>query len=541
MAPEHQRPPSAAPADNDTADETPAHAARMATPHQEATHLAASPAPARAISAQKRTGDDIALESQFDELLACLSEIDAASSSSDRVASLQTWANQKKKAVTEKILSMDGPVRPSLPTMVKCTQTTQHLTASGTRTDCLLLKAIVSKIDMGFADEVIAASENLPPSDEELEVERKVNAIVAFQARIYELGQIGSPSDEDLTMAEATKKEMQGKKKELARYIEALSSMIVPTPENVAQFEDFVEDMIKETDIAFGNSDLLQAFIRRVQLPYSEMIAQRGLAVVAACDGSQAFLRTLLKVPNPQFDVTELACACFFNQTARIPLTLMLLEFVDIAPHETDLGQMTREFFEDIASEKKAIPKEDRKRRINLLRLLLNELPDYRFSMDTEGGDGQTFFTRALYEGDLELVKLIVEEPERIANVNAAKSDSTTPLIQAVLGNNPQVLKVFFETFGETVDVNQGSAHGNALDLAVNLGRDQKIVDMLKAKGAYRTGAAPPTPTAVMTPNKTTAVKVRVGPPPVFGLGSRPKPAAPAPLPPKKDSDDDDD
>ena len=239
--------------------------------------------------------------------------------------------------------------------------------------------------------------------------------------------------------------------------------------------------------------------------------------------------------------MTELACACFFNQTSRIPLTLALLEFVDISPFEEELGQMVREFFEDIASEKKAIPKEDRKRRINLLRLLLNEFSNYNFNVEEEGADGQSVFTRALYEGDLELVKLLLENKERITNINCILSDSTTPIMQATLGNNPAVVKLLFDTFGEDIDLRKVSQHGNVLDLAEGLGRDQKIIDLLKAKGASRSGAKSVSP-AVMTPSKTTKVKVRVPVPgnvQVFGLGSA-KPAPPPPPPPKKpDSDDD--
>jgi len=254
-------------------------------------------------------------------------------------------------------------------------------------------------------------------------------------------------------------------------------------------WEQFFEELVQETDVPEGNSELVSTLMERLPLDFSRLLADRGLVAMAASDGCESYLAKFLSEPQHLWDVCEVAAACFFNQSARIPLTFMLLQLVDLTPYADEIGDMLREFFVDIASDKKAIPKENRTLKMLLLRQIFVHMPWVAVDVEQEGPDGQTVFTRALNEGDVDVVELLLErEPCVITDINRKlQVDGSTALIQAVIGNHFTAVSLLFSKF-PTVDVSIRSENGNALDLAVALGRDSRIIGLLREHGAQPSG-----------------------------------------------------
>lgn len=310
---------------------------------------------------------------------------------------------------------------------------------------------------------------------------------------VRELGEIGSPSDSDLRRLEEAKSELSKRKLAVSRLMEALppaaNSTITLVEGSVEAnvFEQFLEDLVKETDTAPGNTECVLAIVDHIPINLGQVLADRGLVAMAASDSSESFFTKFLSQPNPKWDVSEVCAACFYNQSHRIPLTFIAIQFVDLAPYEDEIGEMLREFFGDIASDRRAIPRESRTCKMMLLRSLL-AMQWLNIDVEAEGADGHSIFTRALYEGDVDVIDMILEDPTRIKDINKQLDGNNTPLIHAVLGNSVPLVTRLLKEF-PTIDVSFRSSNGNAVDLAIGLSRDSRIVALLREYGAQPSGA----------------------------------------------------
>ena len=316
-----------------------------------------------------------------------------------------------------------------------------------------------------------------------------ISVITKQRAVIQTLSEKGSPSDEDLAKLEGEKKKMGELKRSSAAKLNSFSTAGVVLPAQLETAWDFIESLVKDTDLPPGNVELLGAILSHIATDYAALIEERGLAAIAACDSSITYLRQLLQVPNIRLDVVDLISSCFFNQTARIPLTLCVLQqpksVVDIEPVADDLSLMWQEFFEDVASKKRAIPREDRSGRIELLKVML-ETESVPLDVEAEGSDGQNIIFRAAVDGDKELVDLILSH-KPLSDINAKKTGDMTVFHAAIVGNDVAIVKALLSKYPE-IDVNATCESGTAMDLAVNLGRDAAIVSILKEKGVKAVG-----------------------------------------------------
>lgn len=152
------------------------------------------------------------------------------------------------------------------------------------------------------------------------------------------------------------------------------------------------------------------------------------------------------------------SAACF-SQTARIPLTAIVLDRITLDDETAaDLSPTLLEFIFDICNKKNAVPKEDRTGRDELVRLLLttpSPLPgNPRLEFDhveidakgierpTEGSSGGTLFSKACYDGDIALLRIFVELlPALAVAPSQVLSDGTTPLHMAVFSKNVDVVR----------------------------------------------------------------------------------------------------
>lgn len=327
------------------------------------------------------------------------------------------------------------------------------------------------------------------------EVIAAVEVIRATWVEMQQLGEIGSPSDEDLQKLEGVRCTLPSKKQHLATLLAlhfpvggtTMLPDIDPEGDVAKCFEQFLEDLIKETDHPEGNEKLLGALIDHLPLPYSKILADRGLVAIAASDGSEQYFSKLLSIPQHEFDIGEVCAACFYNQTCRIPLTLILLQFLDLSPYLDEVGDILREFVADIASDRRSIPRENRILKMMLLKMLMG-MSWLQLDVTAPGTDGQCILSRALYEGDLDVVELLLEDPARVRNIDDILPDGSTLLMQAVMGNSLPTVQKLFSTF-PGMDVSVRGENGNALDLAIGLSRDVKIVSLLREHGAQPSGA----------------------------------------------------
>jgi hypothetical protein len=320
-----------------------------------------------------------------------------------------------------------------------------------------------------------------------------VTEIQNRKSLIRTLCEKGSPSDEDLARIEREKQSLFTYKQQSAKKMLALTEAVIPTADQHNAFTEFLEQLIYESDSIPGNAELFRAFLSRVAMDYPTILDERGLVAVSACDGSMEYLRTMMAIPQIRFDIMDLLSSCFFNQTLRIPLALEILkhhpQVFDLATVADELQPTWQEFFEDVASTKRAMPREDRTGRLQLVERMLSLKDVVPLDIESDGNDGRSILIRAAAEGDLEVMTLLLQHCE-VQNVNEPKLAGLTVFLAAVIGNNLEVIKLLQGKF-PTLDLQVVSENGNAMDLATSLGRDKKIVDWLKANGVKATGKAP--------------------------------------------------
>eukprot|EP00744_Colponema_vietnamica_P007711 GILI01011067.1.p1 GENE.GILI01011067.1~~GILI01011067.1.p1 ORF type:complete len:1117 (+),score=281.68 GILI01011067.1:113-3352(+) len=345
------------------------------------------------------------------------------------------------------------------------------------------------------------------------EVERLVRCIGFIYvgwAKVRQCAEIGSPTDAELAVLEEARLAVATLKSTFLRALEkkhfgdpGQNATTITDPESADVIATFIEDLVKETDDTPDNVPIFDEMVGVLNLQtdafnFATQIADRGLVPLAACDGSELFLSRLLKLATNGLDAVEVVSSCFYNGLARIQVTQILFDNLTYLTLDeqamAELAPLTQEFFEDVASEKKALARENRKGRLEVLATLLDS-QQFTIDLDHEGGDHQTIVSRALYEGDMPLLKMLLGRyRQRITKPNLVKSDRMSLLMMAVIGNHPEAVALFLDNFGKAVDVNLsvpadvGAAPTTAIDLAINLDRHPKIVEILRAHGAVLTG-----------------------------------------------------
>lgn len=296
--------------------------------------------------------------------------------------------------------------------------------------------------------------------------------------------------------------------------------------DKVARFSDFFNDLILSTDIDPNNLELVRSLVdawrqRRVfplSIDLLRLSESRGLLAAACTDSSIGYLKCMLNLykippsegfwhescdapPDVDFDFNEVSCCAMYNQLHRIPLVLTLLQYTLVHKDEypslhaafvtaaQDMTHEWNEFLSDICNAKKAIPKENRQDRDNLVRLILMQPRDVLpiDAMD-EGADDQTRLSRAAKDGEAGLLQLMTEclSPEDLRElVLRVQPDKTTCLIQAVLGGKKEAAELVCKLLhdyllaGDAKRVRDIVHHkceeGSAKDLVRMLNRDVAI------------------------------------------------------------------
>jgi hypothetical protein len=258
------------------------------------------------------------------------------------------------------------------------------------------------------------------------------------------------------------------------------------------QISQLFVELVQEGDMNRpGNLDVVTALLNTVaNVDFAQIITSTRLVDLAMDRGQAKTMQALLMYKpiltqlTPEYTKMLLESCCR-NQERRCALFTALLEVAlrCSAFHSgTVLQEQWQKSFENIVSLQQSLPNEDRQELTHMLDVALGHA-FIRFSVESEGPDKQTVFSRACREGDLVTVKHLLHR-NRIHDVNLVQSDNTNALQQASARNHPDVVKCLLDApnIGHSVAyVFPGK--GTVLDIAKSLKRDPKIISMLEKFG----------------------------------------------------------
>ena len=312
---------------------------------------------------------------------------------------------------------------------------------------------------------------------------------LSLQSRIS----MGIFTDEEEAKQKETEKEILQQKRnlqaELTEKHKKKKTLYEPSDDDERDhIEALVDDLLKELDTNEENASLFRLLLECIKMDWPALCEDKGYLSSAACDGSLEYMQALLSYPNIRFDVVDVVLSSLYNQTHRIPCVTLLFRHERVLldqgleEHLDELMDAFHEFVADIASHKRSDnPKEVRTGRLQLIEKLYTH-KIIKLDICAEGdSDSQTVFSRAAFEGDHELMSLLLKL-RKAPDINRVQSNRTTALIQAVISNSVSAVALILAQSG--VDVNYVSPDGTALTMGIGLKRDLGIVQKLKSMGA---------------------------------------------------------
>ena len=265
-----------------------------------------------------------------------------------------------------------------------------------------------------------------------------------------------------------------------------------------------VDDIFAETDHRPGNSQLLAALsrIHSVEMPTS--VITRGWLLQCARDGSADYMNLFLGMPEvvetlQEFESLQaLMIACSKNNSYRPRLFSVLLarakSIKGFAIHKKNLAMAWQQAFELIAAKPKSDADESNVGRIEALEKMISEPLCAINFMRESSTDNQTVFSRLARDGEVQLLhKIISETAAGAVDINKVQPDGSTALMQAVVRNEVKVVAFLLKQ--KNIDLwKTHPTHGNAVEIAIKMQKDPRIINMLreKAKESREAGAEEP-------------------------------------------------
>jgi hypothetical protein len=245
-----------------------------------------------------------------------------------------------------------------------------------------------------------------------------------------------------------------------------------------------VDDLMGDQE-AENNTMLIRVLMYRViTVDFAPLITSQQWAVNALQAGAIDLLESLLKVHKlwTEEDVISLVNAAVTHSSKRIPLCNALLKHHDklrLSTHATHLRASFQDLFDGITNPARTLPGEDRSLRQEVLyRLCSAKYITLQYEQEFTGS--QTVFSRACRDGDIDLIRVMVDL-RMLRDINRIHTNKSTALMQAVVGNQVEI--VVFLASDPTVDVTVKSPHGTALELATKMRKDPTIIKALKDAG----------------------------------------------------------
>lgn len=317
------------------------------------------------------------------------------------------------------------------------------------------------------------------------------NKLIAMLQRVRKLQQDlrilsekGSPSDSDLAEMDKIKKSLAKEKIQLARDLASLPAdqlkKEAASEEAASEVASMLSDLVTHGEQHPGNLELVTSIIKHVPADYPTIIKENQLATISAYDSNIELLKLFLSVPNLELDNVELVENALFNQTHRIPVTNLIVDNWDklgMSAVAEDIEEVWQEFFEEICDKDKIKVNEVRKGRDELIRKMML-LKQPKINVMNEGPDGQTPFSRAARQGEIEVMTALLTTVPGAVDVNHVSSlDKTTALIQAVYLNQTAVVRALASL--PNINRSHECDDGTAIAIARTLKRDPEIVAAL--------------------------------------------------------------
>eukprot|EP00756_Hemistasia_phaeocysticola_P004632 Hpha_TRINITY_DN12925_c0_g2::TRINITY_DN12925_c0_g2_i1::g.164327::m.164327 len=284
--------------------------------------------------------------------------------------------------------------------------------------------------------------------ESQVEFDKLVSKLLAHREKVRELGEVGSPTNEDLQDLDDERHRYAQTKMDVVRLLNdqlASGAKVRIEGDSVQPLHSIFVGILSEGDQRESSIEFISTVLEHIDADFGSMIETESLVPQQCIDGDQHFFRLLLNYEGAKgrYDPVEVLTTACFSQSARIPLTLLYLTHVELSAEQWDeVREVIRDFVFELCTQRKLQPREEKNGRLDLLRLLLtHKMVQFDSTVESEDGGG-TIWSRACFDGDVELMKLLVEVLPR-AGVDSATilHDSTTPLLQAVLSKNVDALR----------------------------------------------------------------------------------------------------
>ena len=315
-----------------------------------------------------------------------------------------------------------------------------------------------------------------PPPPASKTLEEIINLMYTLKDKIQSLSEVGSPSEAVLQEVGTYKSEYQELKLEVISASKALNP-----PEDLTK--QFLCTIIREGDQHENSLQVVDALLSNCSdIDFSETIEKENLLVDCCTDGNVHFLSQLLgysKVTTSAFDVVELFSSSCFSQTSRIQCTSALLssDKIILEPVMEDLSSVIEEFFSDITSSLKKLPKENREGCNKLVKTLLtNTTISTKCNLASGGGDPLTFLARCCRDGDIDLYKLCIDHCSKSPQEELMEPlpDGFTPFMHAIIKGHGDLVADILSSF--KLDLDKDTEPGTCLGIANALQVCEKII-----------------------------------------------------------------
>lgn len=274
----------------------------------------------------------------------------------------------------------------------------------------------------------------------------------------------------------------------------------VDTFDTKKQLGELFVELVLEGERRAGNQDVVMAMLTVItSVDFSILIHTKNLLNNALCKGNARMLMSML-LHKPILSLLSSSQMTAFLESwpswteKRCSVLLALLEVAERSKHcqsaASEMQLLWQDTLEKVVSLQQALPDEDRSDLPALLTTALRH-PFIRLSAEVESVDKQTIFSRACREGDLVTVSTLLKN-NLVQDMNRVQSDGTNALQQAAARNCVDVVQLLVsQPHARTGIAHAHPSRGTALEVAISLKRDQRIIDLLSASASAQRSASP--------------------------------------------------
>jgi len=223
--------------------------------------------------------------------------------------------------------------------------------------------------------------------------------------------------------------------------------------------------VLSEGDLKEGSQEFISALLEHVDADFGDVIESESLMPQQCVGGDLHFFRLLLDYDDAQgkYDPVETLISACFSMSARIPLMLMCLARLELDAEQWDeLRDVVQELVFDLCTQKKLFTREIKDGRLDLIRILLtHHMVRFDATMESQNGGG-TIWSRACFDGDVELMQLLCELlPPAAVDSAMVLEDSTTPLLQSVFSRKVEAVQLAYQQPGASAALTIADSDGN--------------------------------------------------------------------------------